>query len=116
MDLDDEELKATRILNGADKKDREYKIKQLEIHIDHLDDEQWNNWQEVLKYINELNENNIIIRKFFAKQKKEEALEKVKYYENEYRNAKEEFYKNSFQRQIIIWRTTFEIWRSLLDE
>lgn len=59
MELDEDELKATRILNGTDKKDREYKIKQLEIHIaNELDDEQWENWQEVLKYINELENKN----------------------------------------------------------
>lgn len=56
----------------------ETSMKQLEIHIaNHLNDEQWNNWQEVLKYIKELSESNKELDKECSRlEQKEVEMEK----------------------------------------
>lgn len=43
------------------------------------------------------------------------AKEQVKYWEERYRNTKDGFNKKSFKRQITIWLTKFETYRSILN-
>ena len=74
----------------------------------------------LLKYIQELEQKESILDKVTDKLKEDisEAKEKIKYWEEQYRISKakkDEFYKNSYKRQINRWQSRFETLRGILE-
>ena len=72
------------------------------------------------KYIQYLEQKEVILDKVTDKLKEDivEAKEKIKYWEEQYRISKakkDEFYKNSYKRQINRWQSRFETLREILN-
>lgn len=63
--------------------------------------------EEELKYIT-LSYDNVRKTVEFSK-------EQLEYYTNKYRSTYNEFYKNEYKKQMDMWKTTYEIWKGILD-
>ena len=92
----------------SDRQDREGCLKE----IDTIDD--------IFKYIKQLEQKSETLDKVTDKLKEDivEAKEKIKYWEEQYRISKakkDEFYKNSYKRQINRWQSRFETLREILN-
>lgn len=126
-----------------EKEDREHLIKVLTEHKDYIFEFDDDNIkiEYILDYIRELEfqntafktEHNYNITRIKKLEQKEsildkvtdqlkkdisEAKEKIKYWEEQYRIAKskeDEFYKNSYKRQINRWQSRFETLRGILN-
>lgn len=76
--------------------------------------------ENILKYIQHLEQKSETLDKVTDKLKEDivEAKEKIKYWEEQYRISKakkDEFYKNSYKRQINRWQSRFETLREILN-
>ena len=74
--------------------------------------------ERTLEYINYVEQKESILDKVTDKLKEDipEAKEKIKYWEEQYRISKakkDEFYKNSYKRQINKWHSRFETLREI---
>ena len=75
-------------------------------------------YKEIKRYIKHLEQKESILDKVTDKLKEDipEAKEKIKYWEEQYRISKakkDEFYKNSYKRQINKWHSRFETLREI---
>ena len=92
------------------------RIKELEFQNTALKAEHNHN----ITRIKELEQKESILDKVTDKLKEDisEAKEKIKYWEEQYRISKakkDEFYKNSYKRQINRWQSRFETLRGILE-
>ena len=76
--------------------------------------------KNIKKYINELEQKESILDKVTDKLKEDikETKEKIKYWEEQYRiseTKKDEFYKNSYKRQINRWQSRYETLEEILN-
>ena len=75
---------------------------------------------KIKDYIQELEQKETILDKVKDKLKEDivEAKEKIKYWEEQYKISKakeDEFYKNSYKRQINRWQSRYETLRGILN-
>ena len=75
---------------------------------------------KIKDYIQELEQKESILDKVKDKLKEDivEAKEKIKYWEEQYKISKakeDEFYKNSYKRQINRWQSRYETLRGILN-
>lgn len=69
------------------------------------------------EYIKQLEKKSNILDKITDKLKEDikKSKEEIKYWEKEYRETKDNFYKNSYKRQINRWQSRFETLREILN-
>lgn len=61
-------------------------------------------------------ENKIVLEKEEVRKTMEDCREQVKYWENEYRNAEDGFYKKCYKRQVDMWLARFEVYRDIYEK